>query len=133
MKIPLKTRIYSLPTLFTLDLDKSGTFVARQDLLGTYQYLAEGISRTDLMTYTHNRDQDTANKMAELIDESITGATPPLDFDGSGTVVARQDILGAYFYTAEGISRTHLRVVYTYNRDQNTANTMTDTIDALIE
>ena len=128
----------TLPTLFTLDLDKSGTFVPRQDLLGTYQYLAEGISRTDLMTYTHNRDQDTANKMAELIDESITGAAPPLDLDGNGTVSARLDILGAYLYTAERISITHLRL-YTHNRDQNTvnnqntANTMAGTIDALIE
>ena len=34
--------------------------------------------------------------MAELIDGSITGATPPLDFDGNATVAARQDVLGAY-------------------------------------
>ena len=75
-----------------MDLDKSGTFVARQDLLGTYLYLAEGISTSQLRTYTHNQEQGVATEMAELIDESITGATPPLDFDGNGTVSARQDL-----------------------------------------
>ena len=70
--------------------------------------------------------------MAELIDGSITGATPPLDFDGNATVAARQDVLGAYLYTAEGISATQLRA-YTHNQDQGTANTMAGTIDALIE
>ena len=117
---------------FTLDLDASGTFVSRQDLLGTYLYLAEGISITQLRTYTHNQEQSVATEMAELIDESITGATPPLDFDGNGTASARLDILGAYLYTAEGISHSQLRT-YTHNQEQSTANTMAGTIDALIE
>ena len=57
---------------------------------------------------------------------------PPLDFDGNGTVSARQDILGAYLYTAEGISASQLRA-YTHNQNQGTANDMAGTIDALIE
>ena len=117
---------------FNLDLDKSGTFVPRQDLLGTYLYTAEGISSTQLREYTHNQEIGVANAMVELIGESITGVAPPLDFDGNGTVTPRQDILGAYLYTAEGISASQLRE-YTHNQEQGTANTMADTIDALIE
>ena len=70
--------------------------------------------------------------MAELIRESITGAAPPLDFDGNGTVTARLDVLGAYLYTAEGISASQLRA-YTHNQEQSTANGMADLIDSLIE
>ena len=103
-----------------------------QDLLGTYLYLAEGISITQLRTYTYNQEQSVATEMAELIDGSITGAAPPLDLDGNDTVSARLDVLGAYLYTAEGISRTQLRA-YTHDQEQSTANTMANTIDALIE
>ena len=121
---------------FTLDLDASGTFVARQDLLGAYLFLAEGISASQLRTYTHDRGedtaQDTANAMIELIRESSTGENPPLDLDGSGTVVARQDILGAYLYTAEGIGPSRLKG-YTHDDDRDTAAAMIQKIDRLME
>ena len=117
---------------FNLDLDGSSGFVARQDLLGTYLFLAEGISDSQLRTYTHNQEQSVANEMAALIRESITGAAPPLDFDGNGTVSARLDVLGAYLYTAEGISASQLRA-YTHNQEQGTANDMADLINSLIE
>ena len=94
--------MFSVVLTLRLDLDKSGTFVSRQDLLGTYLYLAEGISITQLRTYTYNQEQSVATEMAELIDGSITGAAPPLDLDGNDTVSARLDVLGAYLYTAEG-------------------------------
>ena len=122
------------PSSFTLDLDgSSGTVVARQDILGAYLYLAEGITSSQLRAYTHDRGedtaQDTANAMIELIRESSTGANPPLDLDGSGTVVARQDILGAYLYLAEGITSSQLRA-YTHDRGEDTAQ---DTANAMIE
>ena len=67
---------------------------------------------------------------------SITGANPPLDLDGSGTAVARQDILGAYLYTAEGIGPSQLRG-YTHDKGQATAqataNAMIIEINRLIE
>ena len=128
------------PPDFTLDLDGSDTFVARQDLLGAYLYLAEGIGPSQLRGYTHDKDQataqDTANAMIRLIDGSITGVNPPLDLDGSGTAVARQDILGAYLYTAEGIGPSQLRG-YTHDKGQATAqataNAMIIEINRLIE
>ena len=127
------TLVLEGPTsLFSLDLDGGGTFVARQDLLGTYLFLAEGISDSQLRTYTHDQEQSTANEMVKAINKNIAGAAPPLDFDGNSTVSARLDVLGAYLYTAEGISRTQLRE-YTHNQEIDVANGMADTIDALIE
>ena len=127
------TLVLEGPTsLFTLDLDGSDTFVARQDLLGAYLYLAEGINASRLKAYTHDQDRDTASMMIELIDESITGATAPLDLDGNGTVSARQDILGAYLYTAEGINALRLKA-YTHDQLRDTASDMIERIDSLIE
>ena len=70
--------------------------------------------------------------MVKAINKNIAGATPPLDFDGNGTVTARLDVLGAYLYTAEGISASQLRA-YTHDQEQSTANGMARTIDSLIE
>ena len=127
------TLVLEGPTsLFSLDLDGGGTFVARQDLLGTYLFLAEGISDSQLRTYTHDQEQSTANEMVKAINKNIAGAAPPLDFDGNSTVSARLDVLGAYLYTAEGISASQLRA-YTHDQEQSTANGMARTIDSLIE
>ena len=55
------------PSTFSLDLDGSGTFVTREDLLGTYLYLAEGIGPSQLRGYTHDKDQATAQATANAM------------------------------------------------------------------